>query len=123
MSERDRIRQLESLYESLLVAIPERVGVAIARALKPLRMELDLLSLIIKEKTGLTQEEADEYRKRLLVLHMHLEAAGSIGIGLATLGQHPEIMQLVVNYVTALADAAAPPMQESPPAPAIEATM
>lgn len=122
LSERERIRQLEALYGELLVLIPQRVDAVIARALKPLRMELDLLSLIIKEKTNLSQDEADGFRRRLLVMHMHLEAATSIGNGLATFGQHPEIMQLVVNYMTALADAAVPQELPSPaPAPVLEA--
>ena len=109
LSERGRIKRLEGVVETLMVEIPERVNVAIARMLKPLRMELDLISLIIKEKTGLTQDEADSCRRRLLIMHAGLDAAASIGSGFAALGQCDAVRAAVLSFINAT------PMQTAAP--------
>jgi len=98
LSDRERSRRTQKTVEALVKEIPAFVAAAVERATRPLRMELDVLSLIVHEKLAVTPEEATEYRKKVLVLQVQLEAAARAADGLSALGLHPEIATHALNY-------------------------
>ncbi len=89
VSDRQKIKRLERIVAS----IPDMID----QALTPLRMESDLLSLILKEKLELKKDEIEKYRTTIVQLHVGLQSAKSIGNALNHIGANMRKQGIIVD--------------------------